>query len=283
VHVDEARAQHLAGAVDDELVLTRRDVGGDVADPPVGADPDVETDGLAAGAVDQQRPAHDGGRGFGHAGSVAQTGGGHAGVRPSTAAPVPSAVLIAPPVALALSVAALGVEPALLRGRRWSRGPAGGIDTQRRRHAGAEPIEGQFAVARLRALGADHHPHRRAEALEEQRPLARARDPRRRHVPAELDPGVGGVGVLAARAAAPGEPPRQLVGRDPERGRDLELAARRPRASSSHTVRVDAVAGRPRDRLVRSSGRARAPRLGAGAPSVTFDRPTTRRGKTMHA
>ena len=45
-----------------------------------------------------------------------------------------------------------------------------------------------------------------------------------RDVPPQVDLGVGRVGVLAARAAGPGEPPRELARRDHEPLRDDDVA-----------------------------------------------------------
>ena len=70
-----------------------------------------------------------------------------------------------------------------------------------------EAALGQLPVAGLRTLVGGDHPDLRSQALEEAGSLAGPERRRAGDVEADLDPGVGGVGVLPARTAGATEPP----------------------------------------------------------------------------
>jgi len=118
------------------------------------------------------------------------------------------------PQAFHLAAALFRLQAALAGARRGAGGMAGFGHPQGFGQAGAQAFEGQGAVAGLGALVAGNDPDGRSEALEEPRPLPGTEGSRQGDVEANLGFGVGGVGVLAARSAGPGEAPFELVERD---------------------------------------------------------------------
>jgi hypothetical protein len=77
-----------------------------------------------------------------------------------------------------------------------------------------QPFEGDLTVAGLRALVARYDPDRWAQPFQEQRSLPRREGGGTGHVEDEFHSGVGGIGVLAARASAGTEAPFQVGRRD---------------------------------------------------------------------
>src|SRR5690606_13927631 len=116
---------------------------------------------------------------------------------PTTLVPGPrtGSVVGADPAAVALDLgpAALGLDPPLLRRLRRLRPPPGALGRHGLADQRAQPLLRQLAVAGLRAGVGRADDHRRAELV----PQAGRGDGRARHVPGQLDPGRGPVGVLA--------------------------------------------------------------------------------------
>jgi hypothetical protein len=99
---------------------------------------------------------------------------------------------------LAVGLPALALEPPVHTCPRGPGGVAGRLDAERARQALGEALERQRAVASLRPLVSGDHAHLWSQPLEEAGPLTGAERRRALDVEPDLDPGVGGVGVLAA-------------------------------------------------------------------------------------
>ena len=108
-----------------------------------------------------------------------------------------------------------------------------------------EAFQRDLTVAGLGTLVAGHYPEGRPQAFEHQGALARTEDARVGYVENQLDPGVGGVGVLASWASAGAEAPFQLGRRDHQSSPSDSQAvpvARRARAAHLASVRSSVTA-----------------------------------------
>jgi hypothetical protein len=167
----------------------------------------------------------------------------------------------------------LGPQTAFTGGLGGQRGTSRTFNPESVVEAFGETIERQLAVANLRALIAHYDPHRVPEVVHETGALAGTKGTRTRNVEDQLNPRVGGIGVLPARAPARAETPLQLSGRDDQvTAADPEAVCRerQPRSGSwrgqrSHE-RKASVNGRPTETT---------PELSSDNPSdySAYDRP----------
>jgi hypothetical protein len=106
----------------------------------------------------------------------------------------------------------LGPQTAFTGRLGWHRGPARSLDAESFVEAFRQAFQCQLAVASLRTLIGHHDAHCYSELLHETGTLARTENTRPGDVENQLDPRVGGIGVLPARPTTRAETPLQLGG-----------------------------------------------------------------------
>jgi len=108
----------------------------------------------------------------------------------------------------------LGPQTAFTGGLGGQRGPTRAVGPESLVEAFRQALQGQLAVANLRALIGHDDAQCHAELLEEAGPLARAENTRAGDVEDQFHPRIGGIRVLTARPTARAKTPLQLGYRD---------------------------------------------------------------------
>ena len=123
-----------------------------------------------------------------------------------------------PPGPLGHRTAPLGVEAAAHGGPPRGGGTPAGAGHQRLGQSFLKQLAGPGPVAVLGAAGGTHHPHPGTEVPKQHRPGGLIQRRAGGDVEGDLDPGVGGVGVLASRTPGAAEAPLEFLIRDAWRG-----------------------------------------------------------------